>query len=663
MVAGAADLFRGFAAPFARPQEQASPASSLTREAEMVALVNRRYDWSRRSKEPLMRTWATCLAFYVGDQYRRWDNKAKRLVEPQRLASYRAQIVDNQIPTICDTVGGKLAKARQMPRALPNTDDDEDRAAAIAGTRALEHWWRVAEMDHLELLANTQRILFGAAFLHDYWDPSKTAKVPVQDPMTGRQTAQRAPVGDFCVELKSVFDVFPEPTEYFSDSQWVIIACRKPLSWFEGTFGEKAKNVQADKGGASDLFDQLMPGNSTFGETRSDDQREDGSATLKVYYELPCAKYPEGRHMMTAGDTFLWGADKLPMPHGEIPVTMLPYRHVPKRLWPAGLIEGTLDLQRELNRAQNNKAENVRQHAFPKWFTPRGAKIDQYAITNASNEVIQYDGQQRPECVPPPSLPAWVENLEPNLKTSIMENAGIHDVTNGSAPAGVTAGVALQILQEQDDSRLSVPAHLGVQAWQRTSQHALTTIVERYREPRLLTVLGRGQEQNIFALMGADIGDRDVIVGMTEGLANTDSARRQRFFDYQAAGVFQMPMPQQVRFLSELNEQWLVDAIQEADQEMQAIAIQQQRQQAAQEGAIVQQQSAEAQGQQQQANDAMQAQALAAQQQQEQAQGAEQANAEAQRAHEMEMELLKQRGAMAQTQVQAKAQGQQRKAA
>ena len=172
-------------------------------------MLQRRYDWARQSKECHHRTWATSLAFYVGEHYRQWHRTARRLVQPQRIPSWRVQLVDNQIPGVVESVAAKLTRSRQMPRAKPNTGDDDDRAAARAGTKALAHWWSTQGMEWKELQGNIHRIIFGACFYHDIWDPQWMARIPTRNPLTGLHVAVQAPVGDIRCEVLSVFDVFP----------------------------------------------------------------------------------------------------------------------------------------------------------------------------------------------------------------------------------------------------------------------------------------------------------------------------------------------------------------------------------------------------------------------------------------------------------------------
>jgi hypothetical protein len=50
-------------------------------------MVQRPYAYPRDAKREMLETWATALAFYVGDQWRNWDERSRRLVKRTRIAS------------------------------------------------------------------------------------------------------------------------------------------------------------------------------------------------------------------------------------------------------------------------------------------------------------------------------------------------------------------------------------------------------------------------------------------------------------------------------------------------------------------------------------------------------------------------------------------------
>ena len=112
-------------------------------------------------------------------------------------------------------------------------------------------------------------------------------------------------------------------------------------------------------------------------------------------------------------------------------------------------------------------------------------------------------GMNPPQAVPPPALGQWVVEFPERTRQAMQQVSGQHEVTDASAPTGVTAGVAISLLQQQDEARLGPPNILGKQALETLSRRILVTIVERYREPRLIQSFGRDRAPQLVALSGA----------------------------------------------------------------------------------------------------------------------------------------------------------------
>jgi hypothetical protein len=616
------------------------PPEPTREEARILDLVDKRYSYARDAKKSRMEMWATCLAFYVGDHYRKWNPRMQRMVQHAEIPEWRVRTTDNQIPGILDTAAHKLGRSRKEPKALANTDEPEDQAAAELGTSALRYWWSTDSMDRKELEINVQRLIFGAGFFHDQWDPGKMARVPVPvgwDVDEGGEPkpkleAKRAPVGDVTVEVLSVFDVFPEPAEDFDSITWCVVARRKPLSWFVDIFGDTGKWVQADSGGGEDVLSSFFSDATTAGTNTTPPPSGDGLATLKIYYERPSRTYPKGRHAMIASGRVLFARDTLPLPHGEIPIAMMGYRYVPKRQWPKGLVEELIGTQEELNRGQSNLAEIVRLYRSMKWLVPRTARVKEEAITSKPDIAIEYEGQIPPTIVSPPNLPAQIISYPEMQRENLRHLSGQRDLSPDGVPAGVTAASALALIDQQNNERLSTPARYGREAIQAVSTRVLRTMAERWREDRLVSTFGRDRRQQIQAFQGADIGDRDVLVDLTEGVQDTDAVRFQQLAEWFGLGVFQMmqQIPPFAEFfptlLRDVGQEWLADDLERYGQGLvEHLQQQEQQQMEMQQAQMAQQaQMQQAQGAQAEQAAALEMEGRAAQQEMQMAQAEQQ---------------------------------------
>jgi hypothetical protein len=159
-------------------------------------------------------------------------------------------------------------------------------------------------------------------------------------------------------------------------------------------------------------------------------------------------------------------------------------------------------------------------------------------------------------------------------------------------------------------------------------------MAERWREDRLVSTFGRDRRQQIQAFQGADIGDRDVLVDLTEGVQDTDAVRFQQLAEWFGLQVFTMmqQIPAFAEFfptlLRDVGQEWLADDLERYGQALvQQLQQQEQQQMEMQQAQMAQQaQMQQEQGVQaeQQAALEMEAKQLQAEQQ---AQAAEQQRA------------------------------------
>lgn len=572
------------------PAAPAAPSETLQeqqRKEELLALVDRRYRYARDSKHYMLPTWATCLAFFVGEQWRSWNKEQRRMVELTHIPSWRVLPVYNQLPGIMDTAASKLSRSRQLPKARPDdAGDPMDQERAEKATHALRAWWNNEDLELRDHEANVTRLLFGCAFFHVYWDPSRLVKVPVPDPMTGQVRSDYAPAGDVCVEVLSPFDVFPEPVERWDDVSWVLIARQKPVWWFEETFGVK---VEAETSDPDCAFSSLLPGVvGADANTAASPPAGDGQATLKIYYERPSAKHAQGRTIYTAGKQVLYELDALPLPlkglRHPLPVKMYPYRFVPKRLWPKGLIEETISPQRELNRGLGNLAELFRLFRSPKRWVDKSWKLSPDAITTQPDEIVEgtFGGANPTQWVEqPPNLPAWVSQYAEVQRNELRHTAGQHEVSEGMVPSGVSAASAISLLQNAENVRLNSPMILGQAALQALLKHVLTVQAERYREPRRMSVPDRRGDLATVDVLGEEIGPLEVFVEISEGAEDNDAVRQEQLAVWWPMIQDPMTWPLLLPLLKDIGLSWIADVVEQSGPQVQQAQMQQMLMQAA----------------------------------------------------------------------------------
>src|SRR5690606_10562936 len=102
-------------------------------------------------------------------------------------------------------------------------------------------------------------------------------------------------------------------------------------------------------------------------------------------------------------------------------------------------------------------------------------------------------------------LPQYVIDMQDRIRADFEDLSGQHEISQGSAPTGVTAGTALSFLKEVDDSFL-LPQYQNIeQAIERTASQSLSLFNEFVDTPRKLKVIGKDGSFDVLMLEGSDI--------------------------------------------------------------------------------------------------------------------------------------------------------------
>lgn len=118
------------------------------------------------------------------------------------------------------------------------------------------------------------------------------------------------------------------------------------------------------------------------------------------------------------------------------------------------------------------------------------------------------------------------------------------DVLKGARPEGVSAGIALQILQERGMSRWAPVFILWESAWAEWARQALEIFRDFVTEPRLLRIKGRDSQWRVQKFLGADLqGQVDVIAEAASAMPRSSLVERAETEQLIALGVLPVNDP------------------------------------------------------------------------------------------------------------------------
>jgi len=234
---------------------------------------------------------------------------------------------------------------------------------------------------------------------------------------------------------------------------------------------------------------------------------------------------------------------------------------VPGRFWPTSIVEQLREPQVELNKLKSQIRENAQRLGNPAFLSSSMANIK---YSGVPGEWIKYD-DNTPNAIPsylvPPPMPQYVVDELERINNDIMEITGQHEVSGSQVPAGVTAASAINLLLEQDDTRLGPVITQMENVLGDAGQMILKLIAQYYDEQRFITLAGDDAAYNFIEFKGSQLRNNfnlEVQAGSTfpaskaakqaaiehvltlmiqNGQALDERNMRKMFKDYQVGGL------------------------------------------------------------------------------------------------------------------------------
>lgn len=442
--------------------------NSTASEKQAVKLILGLYETARRHKEKRTGRWKQAYEFV---RSRQWEMRPAWRASPvtnlvfSQLQGFVAEITDNRLrsevlPRVDQTL---LEEADAMTHMMDYEDDRDDMETK------------------LEDLAWTAG-LYSVGLMHTYWDPKQKRPVSeVVDPR-GVFIDPRATDTPDCryfgrVKGMSRYECetrWPKAKQRRADIKPGAILIPSDVIEDREAVGDQNMRQQAYQGSYSGgPAIELVPQNYDVVPQRGEDIQVidcwimDPSVQAGYLDTLdpdtgnpvPTMEpvYPFGRHVVLCGAVVVLD-EKNELDHGEIPyVTMFCHR-VSGEYWCISYVENLLDPQRRLNKIDGILLENAGRMANAQWLVPVGTMDDpQGYLSGEAGLVVEYrqgNRGEKPERMPGEPVPSFLMTMREMAASDMEEISGRHDVSMGKKPTGITAGVAIESLQQAGQTRL-----------------------------------------------------------------------------------------------------------------------------------------------------------------------------------------------------------------
>ena len=509
-------------------------------------------------KTRVARQWYINLNMTFGNQWLEAINSfsGQPQVRQQQSPKWKKRKTINRLRAFVRTEVSKFVS--QLPNivAVPASAEDEDVRAAFAAEQV---WMSYAEVKRFRRqygAAIWWTVVTGNGFLKVWWDQKMQVRLP-----------DGVDQGDIGFRKVSPLNFFvPEYREREIDDQpYVIEAYTRPLSWAKQTYGDVLKDVTLEPTTNSTQFllDEAMQRTAGNGGNKLD------SVVVKEVWVKPGATnlLPDGGYIVMLDEILVDVYKGLPYGHGEFPYTKFEHMYN-DTFWADSPLVDLIPLQKEYNELRTDLGVAARRMGNPQLLVPKGA-IQASKMTNEPGSIIEYQpGLAAPTPMPLSAIPQYVIDQQDRVLTDFEDVSGQHEVSRGSAPAGITAGTALAYLGERDDAYLT-PQFQGIEeGFERVAKQTLVLFQEYVDIKRKVRVVGLDGAYDTLLLNGADIAHgTDVRVEKGSSVGQSQAAKQAQVMDLVSLGI--IPPDQALKMLELGGPQKILDIISAAERKAQ----------------------------------------------------------------------------------------------
>ena len=504
----------------------------MTREfrEDIIADVKRDFAARVEARRPYETQWRLNMNFYMGNQYCT-ALPTGEIADVERDYYWQEREVFNHISAIVETRQAKLNTVRPSLTVRPFSSDDGDVKTAKNATKILNSACDRLDVDALLTDGTMWSEICGTAFYKIMWDGG--AGAPVGTSADGKKLSQ----GDVKISAVPPFEIYPFSLseEKLSAQPGIIHACAVPVSDIYAAYGVKL----AGKDAAEFAFSPYAQGVTAV--------KNGGGYELVIErYERPAEGMPEGRFTAVAGGKLLYDGP-LPYKNGEngtrdypfVKQTSLP---LAGSFFGASVVDRLIPVQRAYNAVKNRKHEFLNRFALGMLAVEDGSVdadgLEEDGLT--PGKVIVYrQGARPPEMMQTGTVPAEFGAEEENLLAEFAKISGTGSLSdNADGFAGITSATGLQLIIDQDETRLDYTYRQIKRAIQRIGRHILRLYRQFASDVRLLKTVGESSAQSLLYFKGSDISSDDVVLEADSESNLSPAQRRAAVYEMLDRGLF-----------------------------------------------------------------------------------------------------------------------------
>lgn len=516
------DLNKAFTLSGDLPKDQANLQKRIDvkNNDAIVKWVKDQYGKCKTQFEPIKRQWYLNLSFFKGDQYVDMiDGRIIKIPSPRN----KVRQVVNRIKPVVRTEVSRMTSQEATVEVVPASSEQSDILAAQAAQAVFISLRERLKLQSVIRSACWWTSVTGIGYIKTYWDKS------FEDTDINNQ----AIVGDHCYSAVSPFNIMVPDflLEDIEDQPYVLNIFTKSVEWVKEYYPEVIKpDFKPTVVSSNEIMETHYL--NTKG-TAANNAKPDACLVIEAWIKPGATGLmPKGGKVTLIDDTIVdFSNEGIPYDHGEYPFAKIESIQSGS-YYPSSVVEDLIPIQRELNRTRSQLLEARTLSAKPGWFYTEGS-MDPNKVTSANGQMIGIKpGATPPTPIPLPQMPAYVMELIQGDLSDIEDISGQHQVSKGSAPSGVTAGTAIQFLQEADNSYLATTHASLEDAVKKVARQSIGLAIQYWDSQRLVKVIGKDGSISARYLQGADIATgNDIRVEGGSSLPQSKAGRIALFMD------------------------------------------------------------------------------------------------------------------------------------
>lgn len=493
---------------------------------DVIADVKQDFANRQNARRPYELAWQLNMNFVMGNQYCAITPRGA-IEQEEKYYFWQEKQVYNHVAPIVETRLARLNRVRPKPIARPFSNSDKDVNSAKLSTKILDSVSDKTHLDEIITEATSWSEVCGTAFYKIAWNNAQN---------------------DVTVVACSPFEIYPDSNVTQTVEQCASIIHAKVYdatdvknAWGVDVQGQDIKvfNINAVAGVGGLGYNSTVP--SITQEAKSN------QVLVIERYTKPTTERPNGTLEIVAGNKLLYYGE-LPFTLGEDGKVAFPFvkqtsADQPGCFWGASIVERIIPIQRAYNAVKNRKHEFLNRLAMGV-LTVEDGSVDTDNLEEeglSPGKILVYrQGSVKPSLMDSGDVPHDFNQEEDRLLQEFVTVSGVSEFArNSTTPTTVTSGVALQLIAEQDDTRLASSIDSVKLSIKKISKYILRLYKQFVTTSKLMRFVDNQKGAEVFYFKGSDIGSDDVVFETENQLSDTPATRRTMLFDLLSAGILQ----------------------------------------------------------------------------------------------------------------------------